>query len=889
MARQKISKSQIPIVGSKLAPPRSPVQAIPRSRLSLGGVENLARLTLVKGPAGSGKTIVLAQWHRALEKAGVDVAWLTLDSADNTADRLSAYLAAALRRTAGATAALSMSGERIFEDLARRHDQRKPLVLILDDLEGITSDEAVNLLQGLVRQTGPSFSIIAAGRAIPAMGQARLVLDGGVRDVTSANLKFDDTEVCAMLSSRLGARISTDEAIRLGERLDGWAAGLQFACLALQNKADIAGFANHAAAQGAIADYLRDDVFNRLPEDVRDFLRHIAIFPVLTADLCDAITNRQDSAAVLASLEEAGLFLSRVDLDHNVAGYRFHDVFGEFLRGQLALLGASHVATVHRAASGWYAAQGRWLEAIEFAMRGGDRDNALSLLESVAMDYVGWGDLETLLIWNSRITIDEAIRYPHAFASWLWAKVFAGHHKLVSECLAQFKDRLAEGPGLTPLLQDNFASIEILNDGAADRFDEVLAKGEMALPAMRRLNSFETTAMALLVATAQVAYGRLQDARRTLDISRRSSQLSDRSVNHAYLHVIDGTIAMTELRLPDAIAGLQLALENAVAERGPYSHAAGLCASSLCEALYEANRIADAEQVIEGRIHTVTKVGWSDCALNINLAAARIAALRRDFMFAGQILAEAQALSVQRDSPRMIATFQWEQAHLAHRAGDQKLSEQLVSQIVPTPATQFMTYVEAVTRDVMPIRFALARGECDGLSPRLVRLMAQAKNMGFRRRWLKLCILHAVCLAQLGRQDAALNEMISALRAGLPAGFIRSFLDEGDIAIDLVKQASNRPDISMRSLNSQMERLQAAIDNRPEGSSAKPVALQGSLRKQLTARELEIIDIAARGLTNGEIGECLALSEPTVKWHMQKAFRKLGVGNRTEAIFITRQ
>lgn len=64
---------------------------------------------------------------------------------------------------------------------------------------------------------------------------------------------------------------------------------------------------------------------------------------------------------------------------------------------------------------------------------------------------------------------------------------------------------------------------------------------------------------------------------------------------------------------------------------------------------------------------------------------------------------------------------------------------------------------------------------------------------------------------------------------------------------------------------------------------------RGDLRSQLSRRELEIVDIAARGLTNLEIGSCLNLSEPTVKWHLQNAFRKLGVSTRTEAIFLTRQ
>ena len=51
----------------------------------------------------------------------------------------------------------------------------------------------------------------------------------------------------------------------------------------------------------------------------------------------------------------------------------------------------------------------------------------------------------------------------------------------------------------------------------------------------------------------------------------------------------------------------------------------------------------------------------------------------------------------------------------------------------------------------------------------------------------------------------------------------------------------------------------------------------------LTARELEVLDAVARGLSNRAVGKELFLSEQTVKFHLQRIFRKLRVTNRTAA------
>lgn len=50
-----------------------------------------------------------------------------------------------------------------------------------------------------------------------------------------------------------------------------------------------------------------------------------------------------------------------------------------------------------------------------------------------------------------------------------------------------------------------------------------------------------------------------------------------------------------------------------------------------------------------------------------------------------------------------------------------------------------------------------------------------------------------------------------------------------------------------------------------------------------TKREVEVLELAAQGMTNAEIAGRLELSVHAIKFHLASIYRKLGVGNRTEA------
>ncbi len=68
---------------------------------------------------------------------------------------------------------------------------------------------------------------------------------------------------------------------------------------------------------------------------------------------------------------------------------------------------------------------------------------------------------------------------------------------------------------------------------------------------------------------------------------------------------------------------------------------------------------------------------------------------------------------------------------------------------------------------------------------------------------------------------------------------------------------------------------------RPAPGDGRPVALQ-----ELSDREIEVLRLVARGLSNLEIGAEMYLSEATIKSHVRSLLRKLGLRDRTQAVVV---
>jgi DNA-binding NarL/FixJ family response regulator len=93
------------------------------------------------------------------------------------------------------------------------------------------------------------------------------------------------------------------------------------------------------------------------------------------------------------------------------------------------------------------------------------------------------------------------------------------------------------------------------------------------------------------------------------------------------------------------------------------------------------------------------------------------------------------------------------------------------------------------------------------------------------------------------------------------------------------------------SKDSRREELLDCIRRVNQGETCIPASLvekvaAGLCSESLTGRELNVLELLARGKSNKEIGVSLYISETTVKSHLRSIFRKLNVLSRTEAITV---
>ena len=101
--------------------------------------------------------------------------------------------------------------------------------------------------------------------------------------------------------------------------------------------------------------------------------------------------------------------------------------------------------------------------------------------------------------------------------------------------------------------------------------------------------------------------------------------------------------------------------------------------------------------------------------------------------------------------------------------------------------------------------------------------------------------------------------------------------------VDTIRRAADGEDPLKDELIARPDLMERIVDGMRES------ILADSPPSTLTPRELDILTLVAAGSTNREISEALGLSEQTVKNHLSRSFRKMGVPNRTRAVMHARR
>ena len=397
----------------------------PRLRPTLVRRERLLRrlldardvpVALIVAPAGYGKTSLLSQWSM---RDGRPFAWVTLDAADNDPRNLLSAIALALDEVEPvgwevfeALACAPRDDSAIaLQRLARSLGRRElPVVLVLDNLHVLRTPESRRVVRAIVAAAGPELQLALASRSDAALPVARLRAQGSSVELRTRDLAMTRSEASVLLQLA-GLDLAPDQALTLARRTEGWPAGLYLAALALLEqcgeKPDVEEFAGD---DRFVTDYVREELLSDLPPEELEFLTRTSVLERLSASLCDAILERNDSADMLARLARSNVLL--VPLDRRDRSYRYHALFVKALRAELRRREPGRDAELHRRASAWCAAHGGREQAIEHAIAARDVPGAAWLLWNSVPDHASRGDRRSISGWLDRFTDEELATSP---------------------------------------------------------------------------------------------------------------------------------------------------------------------------------------------------------------------------------------------------------------------------------------------------------------------------------------------------------------------------------------------------------------------------------------------------------------------------------------------
>jgi LuxR family maltose regulon positive regulatory protein len=399
---------------SKIRPAAPRAGAVPRTVLLNRLEQANTPVTTVIAPAGYGKTTLLSQW--ANQQAAV--AWLSADKADNDPAVLCTYLAVALDRVEpihpGVFAALGSHRPVVVlltRLLAALEALTQPISLAIDQLEAVTNVECLEVIGEIAMRLPATARMVLCSREQVRLPTSRLRVDGRLFEIGAQDLALDHGEATGLLHGT-DVDLADTDIEQLVARTEGWPTGLYLAALAMKGAAP--GRTGAVALRGDsrfLGDYLRAEVLDRVSPEQVEFLTRTSILEDLNGALCDATLDVVGSAARLDEIERRNLLV--VPLDDRREWYRYHRLFGELLRAELARREPELVPLLHTRAATWYQANARPEEALHHAQAAKNADQVAHLLIDLVQPVWASGRAETAMGWLEWLVAENVLdRYP---------------------------------------------------------------------------------------------------------------------------------------------------------------------------------------------------------------------------------------------------------------------------------------------------------------------------------------------------------------------------------------------------------------------------------------------------------------------------------------------
>jgi LuxR family maltose regulon positive regulatory protein len=875
---------------TKIHVPNPPAGYVIRPRLTERLDQGLnRRVTLVCAPPGFGKSSLLADW---CSRRASGIAWLSLDAGDNDPVRFWRHVAAAIDQAWDGDASMTAlmgrltNGQGTFaaEEVVPGFvnavaSSSSEVSLVLDDYHVIEADEVNASVQYLVDHSPPQLGLTLAARADPPLPLARLRARGELLELRETDLRFDIEEAAALLRHVSGSDLPGDAATVLLARTEGWAAGLQLAGLSLQGRPDVGSFVEgFSGSHRFVLDYLAEEVLDRQPEAIRDFLLETSILDRLSAPLADAVTERSDGQEMLEAVERANLFL--IPLDDVRHWWRYHHLFAELLQVVFQRQPRERVRERHRRAAVWHDLHGQADRAVRHALDADDTDLATQVIERHADD---------LLLRSEGATWDWFADLPPELLGSRRLLLARARVALYAGCVSEAERLLDSEPTIDPAAGpvDGFdLNVVLLRAFAAHLRGD--ADTTESLASLARVAAGDDQPTLRLVAELHLAVvpwlrGAVADAEPALIAGMaqwRATQGEDRA---AWTVQYLGDIQRARGHLDDALGTYRDVIAYEATKPVPDALASGVAHSGAAEVAYQRNEL-DRAQYHAGE--GVAQCRFTDSQfLAMGLATqARVHQALGHAAAARDLMTEAVQVGPSADVVDLVNPVLARSAQLLLAQGD-------VDAAAAWTVTRGIGADDELRHVHEPAYLVLARVlMAQGQHGEALRLLDRLRAAATRDRrvgpLVEIEVLRALALA--GSDEAgSRSALVAAVELAAPQRQIRVFVDGGDAVDDLLALLVAESDTHSLPQPFLRELVQS-FHHKPTESGSSP-ADQGGLVTPLTERELDVIRLIAAGRRNKEIAAELYVSLETVKKHATHIFDKLGVTNRTAATARARE
>jgi LuxR family maltose regulon positive regulatory protein len=867
------------ILATKLVIPTSPTRLVPRPRLERPA--EAPAVILVCAPAGYGKTTLIAGWASASQ---AKVAWLSLDADDNEPLRFLTHFICAIQ-TQFADFGLAVSGMLaasppppvggLMRSLVNQlFDLPEPLCIILDDLHTVDDASVLKAIVFLIEHQPPQLQLILASRSDPAFSLARIRGQGKLLEYRTRDLRFTVQEADAFCNEVMHFGLPQSQVETLATRTEGWIVGLQLAALSLHGAADKAGFIDSFAGDDRhITDFLLDEVLRCRSDDMQEFLLQTSLLERFNASLCDAVTLRQDSRSMIDELERSNMFI--LGLDHQRVWYRYHHLFDSLLRSRLQQARPALVKELHRRASQWLRSNGLIAEAVNHAIKAGDHEDAIDLIELQGSVLFSHGLISTALVWARQLPPALLRQRPKFSLTCAWANFYVDNLPAmetyicsVEHCLADFKD--------APVSSKERA---MLGQAALLRGCQFAYSGNLEA-AMRDLrHAFSGLADGRsLHAVAAVSLGvcyfvsaRYQEAQALFSAHAVVAEARGNVLIPITAVFAQARMQLLRGRLPAA----KKLYENALHECGNAGWqdfpACGMLHIGLGELAYEMNDLAGAEKHLRRGID-MTASGMQYCNAwgHVLLAQTRLAMGLTD-----NILDPERELALAKYSGRFVVDIPPLSAAFARLWAGQGRLDALQQWRDEAGLPQGGELAIGREAEYLALaRCLIAAGEADAALDLVQRLWPGAEEGQRLAVMIEIRILQALAL-QAGKQG---SEALAVLQQGLDlarnTGLVRLFVDAGAPLADLLKKLARGADFTSSALALLPHFTANGAEQAPEAAFAQ----------LFSKKEKQVVSFVVKGESNQKIAESLFISPNTLHSHMKNIYAKLGVNSRLQAI-----